>query len=115
MNWKYQLRLVGGLTGTMWMPACPGAVKVDVNLNREAARMDDPTLRDLCLHLIAEKGGDFQDTRFTGDTYIEISRVRVRQSLARRHSRLWELTKFKSVADMIAVDIHSCYYDPDDC
>lgn len=106
---KYRMRLIGALTGPIWWPS--GAIagrQIDVDLVSEAGRMDNPTLRELLLHIVHERGGDFQGCDFTSDTEIVITRDRAqRTGFNTIRSRYWPITAFKSVADMVKADTYA--------
>lgn len=108
------LKFSGGITGTMWMPSCQGGIDVADDLDSRRSRMCGPgrvTLRGLMLHLIMERGGDFQNSMFTADSEIEVCSLKN----GRRRYRSWPITAFLSIADMVAEDVYMCdfYFEED--
>lgn len=107
----YDLTLSGGITGTMWMPACQGAVSFKLNLSREIGRFTEkPTLREALSHVLMEKGGDFQDSAYTADTCLTVTARKTN----RVKSRTWGITSFPSVADMVNADVYYSDFDSEE-
>lgn len=99
----YDITLHGGVTGAMWWPVgVAGGKSVRIDLTREEALMESPTLRELLDHVLMRQGGDFQGATFTGDTFIEVTS----RKADRRHTRSWDITSFPSVADMVSADVY---------
>ena len=72
--------LQGAICGRMWQPGTRGAIHVSGNargpggfMNRVDGR---PSFARALARVLTEKGGDFQDPRFTADTVITIDRCR---------------------------------------
>ena len=98
----YDMRLSGGITGKMWWPTgAQGITPINLDLTREAARMDNPTLRELLLHVLAENGGNFQSSEFTADSFITVTSRKPGQ----KRWRDWELSVFPSIRDMLNPDV----------
>lgn len=113
MNWKYPIRLTGGLIGPIWWPSgrvCCALITLD--LRHEASRSLDRnvTLRELLLSIQTERGGDFQHCQFTGDTELTISRTKRTERMTTTTQCTWKLTSFKSVSDLVAGDQYSSDY-----
>lgn len=99
----YDLTLSGGITGTMWWPQAEGAISFRLDLSREIGRFTEkPTLREALLHVLMEKGGDFQNSVFTADTCLTITA----RKPDRMKSRTWEITSFPSIADMVNAEVY---------
>lgn len=102
-------RLVGGICGPIWWPVgamCGKPLNVDIGRVRD--RLCGPgktTLRDILLSVDNAEGGDFQSSKFTADTEIE---VRFWDDSKRRYVTryvpLLELPAAADVADMVNAD-----------
>jgi hypothetical protein len=102
----YDIRLSGAITGALWWPVGVAAgVDISIDVTREAARFTEaPTLRELVLHIIGERGGDFGgDVRLTEDTTLTVTS----RSNGRSRSRDWPITAFPSIADCVALEAFS--------
>lgn len=70
----------GAIVGRMWMPDVVAGIAHQFNVRDRIARFSDPsgaTFRDILLSELTERGGDFQDARFSADTVIRVERRRV--------------------------------------
>lgn len=96
----------GSLVGSLWWPAGESAwTDLAYDLTREDSRFLAPaTLREHCLHVLAERGGDFQGGGAFGDCQL-ISTVTIRKGgRVYRRSRVTDLSRCNSVADLIDPD-----------
>lgn len=101
MTGLYGITLWGALTGPIWWPVGEMAAK-KVRWEFPAGRR---TLREHLLGFMAAEGGDFQWCKFTGDSHIVIDAINVGPKRFRTYRRTWDLTSFKSIADLIDADV----------
>lgn len=99
----FQHDIRGALVGELWWPS--GAqvwTPLAYDLTREGSRFSEPaTLREHCLHVLAERGGDFQGgARFADCALISTVTIRKGGRLYQR-SRVTSLADFPSIADLV--------------
>jgi len=63
--------------------------------------MDNPTMRDLILHVISEHGGDFQYCHLDTNAVIEITRATGKDGRRTVRAREWTITAFRSIQDAV--------------
>jgi hypothetical protein len=102
---QYDIALQGGLCGNIWWPNARCGKDISIDLSRKIGRFTDkPTMRDLLLHVLMERGVDFQTARFTEDTEIVVTREKQSDNRRSTQSRYWPITAFKSVSDLVEKD-----------
>ncbi len=99
----FQHEIRGALVGELWWPAGAEAwTPLAYDLTREDSRFTEPaTLREHCLHLLAERGGDFQGGGEFGDCALLSTLTIHKGARVYRRTRVTELSRCKSVADLI--------------
>lgn len=107
-----RVRICGAICGHMWVPASMGSTGYrTIDVERALARFSDAsdaTMRDVVLSTLLENGGDFQDARFSGDTTVDVTRVRtIRGGGSASHTRSVPLSKWPECADLVHADTFS--------
>lgn len=101
----------GAICGALWWPAgALAGTPVNINLERERHRFADRaglTFRDMLLHVLAEKGGDFQGAEFSADTVIRVERVKVEGSMRTVHVREREISQIKGCDDLVNAEAYA--------
>lgn len=100
--------LSGAICGNMWMPDVLGGFPHSFNLRSRIGRFSDPrgiTFRDMLLHELMERGGDFQNARFTSDTTVRVERVAA-TGPGKYTVHVWEreIASLPDCADLVAPD-----------
>lgn len=73
-----------------------------VDYDRERERFAErPTFREVLLHILMEKGGDFRSASFGFDTAITFTRFKLKGNRTVRISKTYELAAFPSVKDLV--------------
>ena len=103
----YQLR--GGITGDMWMGG-KGWISHSERLSRNehepfAAHLEG--LRETLNSILMRHGGDFNGSRFTADTVVEITAHRGNAHHRTTHTHMLELVDCPSVADMVDAETYT--------
>lgn len=102
----------GAICGHMWMPAVMGGIPFRQNLRGHWGILDRFTepvsFREAFDHVLMEKGGDFQDSKFTADTCVTIIRRRV-TAPGKYELHVWEreLSALKDCADLVNADAYT--------
>ena len=99
----------GGVCGTLWLPAVKGGAPF-----RKDARGpwgfyqegDGWSFRDALDSLLRRIGGDFQNAKFTADTYFRLERRTANPSGKGYTVRVWEreISALPDCADLVDVD-----------
>jgi hypothetical protein len=96
----------GAICGDLWMPAVLGGIPFRANLRGSFGIMDRFTepvnFRDALDLLLSEKGGDFQNAKFSADTRMTVVRRRV-DGAGRYTLHVWEreLVELSNCADLV--------------
>jgi len=100
-----QASVIGGICGHMWWPQSKAGLPFRGDLRAQINRFSDSsraTFRDVLLHMLMEKGGDFQHSRFTADTLIRVQRERVEgRGRSSTHVREIALSELPDCADLV--------------
>ncbi len=118
---KYETTSVevsGAICGEIWQPGvgmCGTPHSFDVS--RRLARFadaSDATMRDVILHELMERGGNFQDARFSADTVVCVTRTRREKSGAvSTHSRAVLLSAWPDCSDLVYADAYASDFCPE--
>lgn len=90
------------------MPAVTGTLQYAGNVDRTLARFSnasDATMREVLLHELMEHGGDFQNSRFTADTHIIVTRKAA--SGRRTHVREIPVCAWPDCSDLVDADVYT--------
>ena len=100
--------LSGAICGDLWMGGLAGTPH-NIDLQRERNRCgEQPSIRDLLLLVLAERGGDFQGAEFAADTVIRIERRNVQApGVYTMHIRERELANLPDCADLVNMNAYS--------
>lgn len=105
----------GAICGDMWMPQSKGAVFLRADVRAQLNRFSDKrgaTFEDVVSHVLMERGGDFQNARFTADTVLRVERRAVdAPGKYRVHVFERDISQLPGCADW--VDAESYMYDFD--
>lgn len=100
----------GAICGHTWMPAAMGGIPFRQNLRGHwgiLGRFTEPVgFREAFDHVLMEKGGDFQDSRFTSDTRVVVIRRRM-TAPGKYELHVWEreLSALKGCADLVNTEV----------
>ena len=114
-------RLVGGICGSLWMPAIDGGIEFSTDLRDQFDRMagtGPTTFRDALLHVLMANGGDFQNPKFTGDTRLVVTRTCPdRSDFRRTRTKEWMLSEVTrgDIADLVNNEIYVNDFVGDEC
>jgi hypothetical protein len=108
----------GGICGQTWMPGAIVGMPCTFDAKRERARFSEPkaTFRQILLHYLTEKGGDFRNPRYTFDTCVcVISRTRVDGQLRQRvRTRNYRVADLPDCEDLVAENDSAEFNGSDD-
>jgi hypothetical protein len=110
------VRLDGAICGYTWMPQSMAGIPTHANLQSEAARLATPpdSMRDILLHVLMEKGGDFQDARFSADTLIIVGHHWQSGPVSKSHARYVRVADWPGCEDLIHADADSSDFIPEE-
>ena len=94
----------GSICGHLWMPQVPaGYPAKSFDIERESARFTSPpeSLRDVALHILTERGGDFQDAAFSEDTLVIVTHNWKSGPVRKSHSRHVRLADWANCQDLV--------------
>ena len=102
----------GGVCGCLWWPQAKGGMPLNVNLRAEIERFSDSsraTFRDVLMHVLMDKGADFQSALFTADTVIRVERRAV-DGPGKYRTHVWErpVSALRDCSDLIDEESHVC-------
>jgi hypothetical protein len=100
----------GAICGHMWIPQSMGGLPHQFDLRGSINRFSDSrgcSFRDILLHELIERGGDFQDARFAADTIVRVERIAIDGNM--RHVHVWEhqVSALPDCDDLIHADTYS--------
>ena len=109
----------GGICGAIWWPVGEVCGKLhEFDCRDRLDRFSDSrgaTFRDMLLSELTERGGDFQNARFTADTVIRVER-RAIQGPGKYTMHIWEreLSALPDCADLVDAEHFVCDFMSED-
>jgi hypothetical protein len=100
----------GAICGHMWMPDSMAGIPDNHNLRAQFDRFSGggATMRDALLHILMERGGDFQDARFSADTVIRVERRAVdAPGQYRLHVKERAIAELPGLSDLVHADAYT--------
>jgi len=100
------VRLVGTLTGDIWMPNTEAQLPIDVDLVAEAGRDVSNSGMVAAIRAAVDGAGDFRSARLTADSFVVVEHRRVGppDGTVRSWARRVDVADLPSLRDFVAAD-----------